>query len=277
MSKDIENMARDLALKGYVQSTQDSYLNSARSLIARFGNPPLNRDELRVYVDELHASDRSRSWLYTQLCALLFLYRRTLGRPELVSFISLPKRHSELPEILSVKEVNDLLNAIKSPRYQAMAMVMYGAGLRISEALVLETRDIDGSRGVIHVRRGKGGKPRDAMLSQELYEWLRQYWARQQPPLPHLFASKKGKLPTKSTIRTALAKAAKAAFIKKRLIPHVLRHSFATHLLEQGVDIHVVSALLGHASIRTTARYARVTRKIIRQTPSPLSLLPQHR
>jgi integrase/recombinase XerD len=157
-------------------------------------------------------------------------------------------------------------------------MVMYGAGLRIGEALALEVRDIDGSRGVLQVRHGKGNKAREAKLSPVLYAWLRQYWARVRPPLPYLFASPRtGKLPVDSTVRKALALAAKEAWIKKPVRPHILRHSFATHLLDEGTDVHVVRELLGHASIKTTARYARVTQKRVRETPSPLDLLPQRR
>jgi site-specific recombinase XerD len=277
MSNEIENMTRDLALKGYAQSTQKRYLKAAAKLIARFGRPAsdISRDDLRDYIEELKAACKGSSRLGMELCALLFLYRRTLGRPDLVSFISLPKRHSPLPEVLSVKEVHALLNAIENPRYQAMAMLMYGTGLRINEARALEVRDIDGARGVIRVRHGKGDKAREVMLSQELYLWLRQYWSRHQPAPPYVFVSKQGQLPCESSFREALAKAAKAAFITKRVKPHTLRHSFATHLLEQGTDVHVVRELLGHASLRSTARYARVTRKIVRQTPSPLALLPR--
>jgi len=155
---------------------------------------------------------------------------------------------------------------------------MYGAGLRISEAIALEVRDIDGRRGVIQVRHGKGNKAREAKLSPALYEWLRQYWAGERPPQPYVFASRKtGKPPTPATVRSALALAAKDAWIKKRVTPHVLRHSFATHLLDEGTDLHVVRELLGHSLIQTTARYARVTQKRIRETPSPLDLLPQRR
>jgi site-specific recombinase XerD len=229
-------------------------------------------------VSELEANSKTVATVRSKLCGLLFLYRKTLGRPDLVSFVSLPKKHSPLPEVLSLKEVQALLNAIRNPRYQAIAMVMYGAGLRVSEALALEVRDIDGERGVIRVRHGKGDKAREAKLSPSLYQWLRDYWRREQPTGPYLFASQKtGKILQAETIRGAVSKAAKDAWIKKHVTPHVLRHSFATHLLEQGTDVHVVSALLGHASLTTTARYARVTRKLVRQTPSPLDLLPQRR
>lgn len=278
MSNEIEDMARDLAMKAYVNTTQQRYLKAAQSLLDRFGRPlgDLSRDELRGYVEELESTMKS-SALRQELCGLLFLYRRTLGRPELVSFISLPKKYSPLPEVLSAKEVNSLLNAITNPRYQTIAMVMYGTGLRVSEVRALEVRDIDGARGVLRVRHGKGNKAREVMLSPELYQWLRQYWLRCQPPQPYLFTSRVNKLPCPDAIRKALAKAAQSAFISKRVTPHVLRHSFATHLLEQGTDVHVVAALLGHSRLQTTARYARVTRKIVRQTPSPLDLLPKNR
>jgi integrase/recombinase XerD len=275
---EIESMARDLALRGYSQKTRDDYLKSAQRLVAHFDRPAseVSREQLRQYVEEL-TQGKSPSWVKIQLCGLLFLYRRTLGIPEVVSFISLPRKHSAVPQVLSLKEVQALLDAIREPRYQAIAMVMYGSGLRIQEAIELQVSDIDGQRGVIRIRRGKGDRPREAKLSPSLYCWLRDYWARQRPEPPYLFASRTGKLPQPDTIREALSKAAAAAWIKKRVTPHVLRHSFATHLLEQGVDVHVVSALLGHASLKSTCRYARVTRKIVRQTPSPLELLPQRR
>ena len=247
-------------------------------LVERFGRTPstLSRQELRQYVEELEARGLSASRVVTHLSAIRFLYCRTLGRPDMVSFISLPRVRSPLPQVLSCNEVQALLNAIRVPEYQALAMVMYGAGLRIQEALDLEVDDIDRERGVIHVRHGKGNKPREAKLSPALYSWLRLYWSYTHPAAPYLFVSKRTGKPFKArTMRTALAKAAQAAGLKKRVTPHVLRHSFASHLLEQGTDINVVRALLGHESLRSTLRYARVTRKLVRQAPSPLDLLPQ--
>lgn len=279
MSDETQCMARDLAMKGYAQSTQELYLMSCTALIEHFGCPAasLSRDQLRGYTQLLSERSTSQTRLRMHLCALLFLYRKTLGMPEHVSFIALGKTTSKVPDVLSVKEVHALLNAISNRRYQALAMVLYGAGLRIGEAIALQTSDIDGQRGVLRVRHGKGNKAREAKLSESLYFSLRQYWARERPAAPYLFASPAGYLPQTSTIREALSKAAKDAGIKKHVTPHVLRHSFATHLLEQGVDVRVVSALLGHAKLETTARYARVTRKIVQQTPSPLDLLPHRR
>jgi len=280
MDKSIEQLGQDLALAKYAKSTRKKYLRVAEHLSERLGRAvcELTRDELRTYVEELSAAGKSASWVITHLGALKFLYGKTLGQADKVSFISYPKRPKPLPTVLSLEEVGALIQAIRHPCYQAVVMVLYGAGLRIAEALALEVSDIDGNRGVLHVRHGKGDKAREAKLSPSLYHWLRQYWARERPPAPYLFASRKtGKVARAETIRVALALAAKKAWIKKRVTPHVLRHSFATHLLEQGTDVRVVGALLGHASLQSTVRYAKVTEKLVRQTPSPLDLLPQRR
>jgi len=279
VDKSIEQMSQDLARAGYAKSTQDHYRRTIEALSQRFGRPvdELTREELREFVDVTVADSRSTSTARHKISALLFLYRRTLGRPQDVSFIKLPKKYSALPQVLSLNEVAALLPTIRNRRYQALAMVMYGAGLRLGEALALEVDDINGARGVIRIRHGKGNKAREAKLSPSLYQWLRQYWDRERPMLPFLFATREGKRPTEATLRKALARAAKQARINKRVTPHVLRHSFATHLLEQGTDLRVVGVLLGHASLSSTVRYARVTEKLVRQTPSPLDLLPQRR
>jgi integrase/recombinase XerD len=280
MDQSITQMEQDLARAGYARATQSKYMRTVEHLAGRFRRPvaELTREEIRIYIDEISTLGKSPIWLGNQISALRFLYRKTLARPEMVSFLKYPRRRKTLPTVLSLEQVSALLGAIRVARYQALVMVLYGAGLRISEALALEVTDIDGARGVILVRNGKGSKPREAKLSATLYNWLRQYWSRERPPLPYLFASRKtGKPPFAETIRRALARAAKAAWIGKRVTPHVLRHSFATHLLEQGTDLRVVGALLGHASLLSTARYTQVTEKLVRQTPSPLDLLPQKR
>jgi site-specific recombinase XerD len=280
MDQSITQFGQDLARAEYAKTTQHKYTRTIEHLAERFGRPvaELTREDIRTYVDEISALGKSPLWVSNQMSALMFLYRKTLGRPEMVSFLKHPRRARTLPTILTLDQVGALLSAIRVARYQAIAMVLYGAGLRISEALALEVTDIDGARGVIRVRNGKGRKAREAKLSPALYEWLRQYWARERPPGPYLFASRRtGKLPTKMTMRKALARAAKAAWIDKRITPHVLRHCFATHLLEQGTDVRVVGALLGHASLQSTMRYTQVTEKLVRQTPSPLDLLPQRR
>jgi site-specific recombinase XerD len=209
-----------------------------------------------------------------KLAALVFLYRKTLGRPNDVSFVSFPRQYSPLPTVLSLDEVQAFLRALTHRRYRAIAMVMYGAGLRVSEALALEVSDIDGARGVLRIRHGKGNVAREAKLSRGLYAWLRQYWAEERPHRPFLFASyRTGRPPTRATVCRAFELAAEQAGIKKHMATHVLRHSFSTHLLEAGVDLRVVQVLLGHKSITTTARYTRVAAPVVQRTPSPLELL----
>jgi site-specific recombinase XerD len=154
-------------------------------------------------------------------------------------------------------------------------MVLYGAGLRIDEALALEVSDIDGARGVLRVRHGKGNRAREVRLSPALYQWLRRYWDRQRPPHPYLFASRRtGRPPTQDAVRRALALAAEQAGLTKPVTPHVLRHSYATHLLDAGTDVRIIQALLGHRSLQTTMRYTRVSTALVQKTPSPLELLP---
>lgn len=280
MDNSIMQMQRDLARAEYADSTRRTYLGTVKELAAHFQRPivELTRDDVRTFVDEILARGHSASRVKQHLAALTFLYRKTLGQPQFASFICFPKQRSALPEILSLEETQALLDAIHHPVYRAVALVLYGAGLRISEALALEVTDIDGPRGVIRVRHGKGNKAREAKLAKKLYLSLRDYWAQVRPPKPYLFVSPiTGKPPRAQAVRYAIACAIEEVGIKKHVTPHVLRHSFATHLLEEGTELRIVSALLGHESIRTTARYARVTEKVVRQTPSPLDLLPKHR
>ena len=280
MDKSIEQMGQDLAFAAYAESTQESYLRTVTQLAAHYGRPvgELGRDELRAYIEHLREQGRSASWLKMKYAALVFLYGKTLGRPTDVSFVVWPKQHSPLPQVLCPDEVHALLRALTHPLYQAIAMVLYGSGLRLAEALALTVSDIDGARGVLRVRHGKGDRAREAKLSPTLYTWLRRYWAAERPALPYLFASPRtGRPPTQDSVRRAFELAGEQAGIKKPVLPHVLRHSFATHLLEAGTDVRVIQVLLGHRSVQTTARYTRVSTVLIRETPSPLDLLPRRR
>jgi site-specific recombinase XerD len=158
MDRSIEQLGQDLARANYAKTTQEKYVKTGQDLSRRFGRPvaELTREEIRTYVEEVTARGKSASWVVVELAALAFLYRKTLGQPEKVSFVTYPRRHRPLPTVLSLEEVGALLMAIRHPTYQAVVMVLYGSGLRITEALALEVRDVDGSRGVLHVRHGKG-------------------------------------------------------------------------------------------------------------------------
>jgi integrase/recombinase XerD len=277
MDESITQMKQDLAFAAYANSTQQQYLKTAKTLGAHYGRPvaELGRSELRAFVEHLRGQGRSASWLKMHLAALVFLFAKTLGRPAEVSFIVWPKQYSPLPTVLSQAEVDAFLGALRHAVYRALAMVLYGTGLRLAEALALEVPDIDGARGVLRVRHGKGNRAREVKLSPALYLWLRRYWDQERPPLPYLFASRRtGRPPTQDAVRHAFAMAAEQAGVTKPVKPHVLRHSYATHLLDAGTEMRVIQALLGHASLQTTMRYTRVSTALVQKTPSPLDLLP---
>jgi integrase/recombinase XerD len=277
MDKTITQMGQDLAHAAYAQSTQSSYLRTAEMLSKHFAKPvaELGREALRVFVGHLREQGRSASWLKMHLAALVFLYAKTLGRPTDVSFVVWPKQHSPLPPVLGQAEVAAFLGVLRHPVYLAIATVLYGTGLRIEEALALKVTDVDGERGVLRVHHGKGNRAREVKMSPALYQWLRGYWAKERPPLPYLFASRRtGRPPTQDAVRHAFALAGEQAGLTKPVKPHVLRHSYATHLLDAGTDVRVIQALLGHQSLQTTMRYTRVSKALLQKAPSPLELLP---
>lgn len=277
MEETMTRMQQDLAHAGYAESTRAAYLSAAKELLTRTDRPveEIGRDELRAHVEHLRGQEKSASWLKIKLAGIVFLFAKTLGRPTEVSFVAWPKQYSPLPTVLSLGEVDVFLGALRHPVYRAIAMVLYGTGLRIEEALMLEVSDIDGARGVLRVRHGKGNRPREVKLAPVLYQMLREYWDRERPRRPYLFTSRRtGRPPTQEGVRAAFASASEQAKLTKTVTPHVLRHSYATHLLDAGTDVRVIQALLGHKSLQTTMRYTRVSTVLVQKTPSPLELLP---
>lgn len=212
------------------------------------------------------------------VAALKFLYTATLDRPEVVRPWLSPRVQRKLPVVLSGTEVETVLAAVKSITYRAVLMTTYGAGLRISEACRMQVADIDSKRMLIHVRNGKGGKQRYTMLCDHLLKVLREYWRRKRPTGDYLFpGQKKGAHLTKRSVRKVLHQAIKDCGIDKHVTPHVLRHSFATHLLNAGTDIRTIQVLLGHSSIQTTQIYTQVSPLHVSRVQSPLSLLGTRR
>jgi len=207
------------------------------------------------------------------LRAALSLYPHT---PEegAIERIPFPRRERKLPMILSREEVRGLLEAPRNLRHRALLAILYGSGLRISEVARLKVSDIDSARNVLWVRSGKGRKDRQALLPPKLRELLRSYW-RSRRPTDWLFpGARSGQPISVKAIFTACRNAARAAGIAKPVHPHSLRHAFATHLLEAGVDLRTIQILLGHANLETTARYLQVADVAVRATTSPLELLP---
>jgi integrase/recombinase XerD len=271
-----DRLLQDLALAGYARSTQRVYAWAVHDFgrFVRRSPSETEQEDVRRWVRELMQSGISPQRLRHHFAALRFLFTKTMHRPEVVSFLSWPTAPERLPVVLGLDEINRLLVALPRAIYRAFFTMIYATGLRMSEACRLETQDIDAARGVVHVRHGKGGRGRMVMLRPRLLATLREHWRAERPQSPWLFASQWGGPINPNTARKALRRAAESAGLTKRVTPHVLRHSFATHLLEQGTDLRVIQVLLGHSSIATTTRYVRVSAALIAATASPHDLLP---
>jgi integrase/recombinase XerD len=255
--------------------TQQSYVHAVSKFSRYFGHSPdrLGLENVRAY--QVHLISKGISWgsLNQVVCALRFFYGVTLGCdaiPERIAYAREPRR---LPAVLSADEVVRFLEAVSSLKARVALTTAYAAGLRVSEVVGLKAADIDSDRMVIRVECGKGGKERYVMLSEQLLGILRSYW-RLAHPERFLFPGRDKHRPIEPTVLHAACRSARvAASIDKRVSVHVLRHSFATHLLESGVDIRIIQVLLGHENLSTTARYTRVSSHVIARTESPLDRL----
>lgn len=264
----------DLRLRNYAPRTIETYVGRLAAFARHFGRSPelLGPEEVRLF--QLHLLQRRVSWssFNQAVCALRFLYGTTLGRPEQLPMIPFGKRPKTLPSVLSPDEVLRLLNAAEG-RDRVLLQVAYGCGLRLNELLHLRVGDIDSARMVVHVRQGKGAKDRLVPLSICLLQNLRGYWLQHRPPA-WLFPGRIADRPmTGGSLQRRFARLVKRVGLTKRCSMHTLRHSYATHLLEAGVDILTLKALLGHASLHTTARYLHLSTERLQQTPSLLDLL----
>ncbi len=272
-----DRMEADLRLRNLRPSTQQSYLGCVHKYAAYHMRSPAEMGEEQVRDFLVHLRDHKKlgpSSLKCYVAALKFLYANTLRRPEVVRPWLQPRIPKKLPVVLSRAEAEALLNAVESIKYRAVLMTAYGSGLRISEVCRLQTKDVDSSRMLLHVCEGKGGNDRYALLSSGLLQVLRTYWRAQRPAGPYLFPGQRADRPlTPEAVRKVQHKAAAHSGIGKRATPHLLRHSFATHLLDAGTDIRTIQALLGHRSIRTTQLYAHVSPEHISRVKSPLDTL----
>ncbi|MBZ5635893.1 MAG: tyrosine-type recombinase/integrase [Acidobacteriia bacterium] len=272
-------MQEELQRRNYSESTTICYLRQITEFAKHFRRSPaqLGPEEIKQFQLYL-VQEKKVSWAtYIQTTAALrFLYVKTLGRAFMAEKIPYPKRPKRLPTVLSQEEITRLLDSTRTLKHRALLMVLYGAGLRVSEACRLTVDDIDSSRMVIHVRQAKGNKDRDVMLSPVLLETLRRYWKASRPK-PWIFPGYGPDKPmTTKSVFLMVRSIASRAKITKTVSPHTLRHSFATHLLESGTDLRTIQLLLGHADVRTTIIYLQVSQQHIRKIVSPLDQLPGH-
>lgn len=268
-------MIEDMRVRNLSPTTQRSYIHAVKKFSQYFGRSPdrLGVEQIRAY--QLHLVSRGVAWatLNQVISALRFFFRVTLSRtdlPELIPYARVPKT---LPVILSQQEVARFLEAVDGLRTRVALTTAYATGLRASEVVALRIEDIDSSRMLIRVQRGKGGNQRYVMLSPTLLGILRAYYKIERPR-DWLFPGRLSHKPIDpSTLNGACRLAAAAAGLGKRANVHNLRHAFATHLLEQGTDIRIIQALLGHSHLQTTARYVHVATTTIATAQSPLDRL----
>jgi site-specific recombinase XerD len=273
-----QKMSQDLAIKNLAAGTREQYLRCCCDFVRYHRRSPkeMGLTEIKDYLGRLVCQGASPEKLKMHVAGLKFLYGVTLDREKIAGKIPWPKVPHRKPVILSLSEMEQLLDAAMSASLvpAVVSMAAYSAGLRISEACRLRPEDVDSARKLIHERLGKGGKDRYVMLSERLLEILRAYWVQVRPQGGWLFPGRKAGEPiTRGAVAKALHEATTKAKLRKKVTPHLLRHSFATHLLEAGTDIRTIQVLLGHSSIRSTARYTQVSARHIGRVKSPLDKL----
>ena len=271
-----ERMIKDMQLRGFSISTQKIYVYLIACLAKHYNLSPdkITGKEVQNYILFL-MNKRKLHWssVNQATCALRFFYGQTLQRSDII--LSIPKRKTpkQLPEILSTEELERFFAVTQNRKHRAMFMTAYAAGLRVSEVVRLKVTDIDSSRMMIQIKKGKGQRDRYSILSAKLLKELRTYW-EQYKPKEWLFPSYKQGYPLgKTTPQIIFMNSKKKAGITKKVSFHTLRHCFATHLLETGVNIRTIQILMGHSTIRTTSIYLHVARKNLTATQSPLELL----
>ena len=269
-------MLEDLQIRRYSPTTIRLYLRAVAEFAKHFGKPPdqLGAEDIRRFQLFLIQEKKVSLSSYIQMiCALRFFYTQTLNQKVAIERIPFPRGEKKLPLILSREEMKRLLDAARPLHHRALLAVMYGCGLRVSEVAHLKVSDIDSTRNVLWVRKGKGSKDRQTLLPAKLLELLRRYW-RTKRPADWLFPGANPTHPlSPKAIFLACRSAAQAAGIAKSIHPHSLRHAFATHLLEAGTNLRTIQILLGHARLETTARYLHVADVAVRSTASPLDSL----
>jgi len=268
-------MIEDMSVGHFASKTQHDYIRAVVNLARFIGRSPdtATNEDLRQFQLHLTENGAGTPLINSTVSALRFFFTVTLDRADAARHLTVVHQPRKLPVVLSPEEVARLLEAAPGIKYKAALSVAYGAGLRVSEVVSLKVSDIDSKRMMLRVERGKGGKDRHAMLSPVLLELLRDWW-RIAHPRGWLFPGQNPINPmTTRQLTRACHAAAQMAEITKRVSPHTLRHSFATHLLEQNIDIRVIQVLLGHAKLDTTALYTRVATNTIREVMSPLDRL----
>jgi integrase/recombinase XerD len=275
-----KRMLEELQRRNYSPNTIRPYLYAVEDFARYFGKSPdkLGQEQMRAY--QLHLLNDCKLTVETivgRIAALRFLFVKVLRRPYREIDLVYPKRLERLPIILSEEEVVRLIESANSSYHRVILMTLYGTGLRREELCRLKLTDVDSQRMVIHVRQGKGGKDRDVTLSPKLLEVLRAYWKWRKPKtylFPSLLRTRTEQPITSKTVWYAVREAARRAGIKKKVSPHLLRHSWATHLLERGTDLRTIQVLLGHVDLEATSIYLHLSQRHLQTVHNPIDTLP---
>jgi integrase/recombinase XerD len=270
-------MLEELQRRNYSAITTRNYLRVVTEFAKYFGKPPdrLGLNELRTYQAYLLRERKlTPGTVVNQVAALRFFFVKTLKRYQFRDFLPYPQDRRRLPTVLSREEVSHLINAAGNLFRRTLLMTLYGTGMRRAELAHIKVSDIDSQRMIIRVVAGKGGKDRDLPLSPALLETLREYW-RWRKPKPYLFPTRTlgrrlDQPISDKTVWIACSEAARRAGISKRVTPHTLRHSWATHLLEAGTDLRTIQVLLGHGDLETTAQYLHLSQRHLQTVVNPL-------
>jgi integrase/recombinase XerD len=270
-----QRMIEDMTIRNLSRATQQSYIYAVSKFSRHFGAPPdrLSIEDVRTY--QLHLIAQKRSWSHVNqaACALRFFYGVTMGQQEAFERIVNGREPEELPLVLAPDEIARFLESVAGLRNRVALTTAYAAGLRVSEVCRLKVTSIDSERMLIHVEGGKGGRDRHAMLSARLLDILRAYWRRARPGLWLFPGREAGEHVSVTALQDACRVARRKMKPSKPVTAHCLRHSFATHLLESGVELRIIQVLLGHSHISSTTRYAQVATHLIANTPSPFDRL----
>tara|TARA_B100000809_G_scaffold261477_1_gene310482 strand:+ start:2479 stop:3627 length:1149 start_codon:yes stop_codon:yes gene_type:complete len=270
-----ENYLQKLELRQYALSTSNTYINLFEVFINYFIKWELthiDEEQIRNYLQALVQQGKSHSYINQMINSIKFYYEVVLEMPNRFYSIERPRKKEPLPKVISLEEVALIIKNTNNIKHKCIVSLLYSSGLRRGELLNLKLNDIDSKRMVINVVNGKGGKDRITILSQSVLEDLRNYFKVWNPEI-YLFEGIKGKQYTGSSISKIIDNACKSAKIRKKVSPHILRHSFATHLLENGTDLRQIQVLLGHSSTKTTEIYTQVAITNIKTIRSPIEML----
>lgn len=270
-----ESYLQKLELKQYALNTAKTYIQLFEKFMNHHKNSnidSLDENDIRNYMQQLVQQGQSHSYVNQMINSIKFYYEVVLEMPNRFYSIERPRKRESLPKVISLEEVQSIIKNTNNIKHKCIVSLLYSAGLRRSELLNLKPVDIDSKRMVITIKNGKGNKDRQTILSEAVLKDLRLYYKKHTPEI-YLFEGAKGKQYSGSSISKIIYNACQKAKIRKRVTPHMLRHSFATHLLENGTDLRYIQVLLGHSSTRTTEIYTQVAINNIKAIKSPIELL----